>query len=236
MLSCLALACALPAALAAVSVANTGPLRLLYQNDLSDSSTSAILVQSNTTYANAANACTQLNEQLLPSVTEDLQLQLRYLAFSGTLRNSTNLWVGGSSSQRRALRFERQSNCNAYNVGLQLVAQVSCDSNLQTLCTQSAAPSNAGTINGTVADTAQITVQANNYTVTGFRDARSFRFFGIPFAAPPVGNLRFASAQPYTGSTTVNATNFGGICLQATAGSAFAGGSASALNEDCLSG
>lgn len=58
-----------------------------------------------------------------------------------------------------------------------------------------------------------------------YRDARSFRFLGLPFATPPVGDLRFRPAQPYTGSTTLNGTAFKPSCIQ---------GSALNTAEDCL--
>ncbi|XP_063223074.1 esterase E4-like [Bacillus rossius redtenbacheri] len=51
-----------------------------------------------------------------------------------------------------------------------------------------------------------------------------YRFLGIPYARPPVGNLRFATPRdPESWSGVRNATNFGSICHQVKGGS-----------EDCL--
>jgi len=52
---------------------------------------------------------------------------------------------------------------------------------------------------------------------------------GIPYAKPPVGNLRFAKPQPYGGSsgTSLNATRFGPDCRQSP-------GTSQYQSEDCL--
>lgn len=38
-------------------------------------------------------------------------------------------------------------------------------------------------------------------------------YLGIPYAQPPLGNLRFAAPQPYTSNTTISGANYGPDCL-----------------------
>ncbi|KAI0091742.1 carotenoid ester lipase precursor [Irpex rosettiformis] len=58
-------------------------------------------------------------------------------------------------------------------------------------------------------------VQLDHGTFVGTRNGSIDRFLGIPYAKPPVGDLRFrlpAPNDPYQGDN--NATNFGPACLQ----------------------
>ncbi|KAI0804500.1 carotenoid ester lipase precursor [Irpex lacteus] len=60
-------------------------------------------------------------------------------------------------------------------------------------------------------------VQLDQGTFIGSRNGSINRFLGIPFAKPPVGDLRFrlpVPNDPYTGA--YNATNFGQVCPQQT--------------------
>ncbi|RDI81710.1 hypothetical protein Vi05172_g8488 [Venturia inaequalis] len=50
-------------------------------------------------------------------------------------------------------------------------------------------------------------------------------YLGIPYAAPPVGNLRWLAPQPYQANGTIAANKFGPSCPQ---------GNAASMNEDCL--
>ncbi|CDO68163.1 hypothetical protein BN946_scf184938.g15 [Trametes cinnabarina] len=61
------------------------------------------------------------------------------------------------------------------------------------------------------------TVKLDDATVIGTSDGVVTQFLGIPFAQPPVGNLRLRLPQPirrYSG--TINATTFGNQCIQQT--------------------
>jgi para-nitrobenzyl esterase len=63
------------------------------------------------------------------------------------------------------------------------------------------------------------------------QDAEVRVFKGIPFAAPPVGNLRWRPPQPATHWEGIRgADQFGAICMQAAGGR----GPASPMSEDCL--
>ncbi len=60
-----------------------------------------------------------------------------------------------------------------------------------------------------------------------------YEFLGIPYAAPPVGALRWMPPQPVKPWHELrNATNFGNTCPQVTELGAFAG--PSSITEDCL--
>jgi para-nitrobenzyl esterase len=69
--------------------------------------------------------------------------------------------------------------------------------------------------------------------VEGFLKAGVAEFLGIPYAKPPVGNLRWTPPEPHTPWTNVrDAKKFGNICLQVTTLGPFAG--PANANEDCL--
>jgi len=73
------------------------------------------------------------------------------------------------------------------------------------------------------------TVIIANGTVVGVDDAASGiqKFLGIPFAEPPVGDLRLSQATPLTkGFGTLDANTFGASC--------YAGRGQGAFKEDCL--
>src|SRR5690242_15596047 len=60
-------------------------------------------------------------------------------------------------------------------------------------------------------------VRTDNGSVRGFKKNGVYTFLGIPFAAPPVGNLRWrppAPAEKWKG--TLDATKYGNTCPQVT--------------------
>ncbi|TGO19617.1 hypothetical protein BTUL_0003g00710 [Botrytis tulipae] len=59
------------------------------------------------------------------------------------------------------------------------------------------------------------TVQTSSGPVNGhpgLNNSQVSEYLGIPFAKPPVGDLRFAAPVAYNGTTTINGTNFGYTC------------------------
>ena len=76
-------------------------------------------------------------------------------------------------------------------------------------------------------------VQASAGPVQGLNNHGVYEYLGIPYAQPPVGDLRWQPPQPYSHwSETREATHFGPTCAQITTLGAFAGPPNS--NEDCL--
>src|SRR5262245_14696022 len=98
-----------------------------------------------------------------------------------------------------------------------------------------------GTIIGLAITSAVTIAAAQNVTVTGgqIRGAMLEKggavFKGIPFAAPPVGDLRWREpmpVQPWPGVR--DATTFGAVCVQRPGASVLVGPAAASSKEDCL--
>ena len=86
---------------------------------------------------------------------------------------------------------------------------------------------------GTAIAAAPPRVQSAQGTVEGLRVNSIDEFLGIPYAVPPVGDLRWrppVAAKPWTGVR--QATQFGPACAQVTTLGVFAG--PANVNEDCL--
>ena len=76
-------------------------------------------------------------------------------------------------------------------------------------------------------------VETTDGALQGFIQDGVAEFRGIPYAAPPVGNLRWRPPEPPVPWSGVrDATQFGNICLQITTLGPFAG--PANANEDCL--
>jgi para-nitrobenzyl esterase len=76
-------------------------------------------------------------------------------------------------------------------------------------------------------------VQTTEGPVQGFVQNGIVEFLGIPYAAPPVGTLRWRPPQNHaTWTKKIDATTAGPICLQVTTLGPFAG--PANANEDCL--
>lgn len=72
-------------------------------------------------------------------------------------------------------------------------------------------------------------VQTQSGAIRGVATGNLYAFRGIPYATPPVGNLRWKAPQPSASWKGVrDASTFGNVCPQINSNNQFAG------NEDCL--
>jgi carboxylesterase type B len=68
-----------------------------------------------------------------------------------------------------------------------------------------------------VSDPIKVIVSAGNVQGVSCTDSSVTSFLSIPYAQPPIGDLRFASPQPYAGkypSETYDASAPGPACIQ----------------------
>ncbi|KZV71090.1 carboxylesterase [Peniophora sp. CONT] len=172
------------------------------------SAPSALLLTSIPSNTSSTTACATLNETLLPcNELPAFEHELAYQASVDTIASANAVRSACSSQKQDASAV---------------------------LCTNSAPYTTA--IFTDFTDYPRTTVSsANHTTFTGLRDHLGFRFMGISYALPPVGERRFALAEKAEEGVEVDATVFRPACLQF---GSFAGNS-SGLNpwgndEDCL--
>ncbi|EIW55220.1 carboxylesterase from carbohydrate esterase [Trametes versicolor FP-101664 SS1] len=208
------LATPLVCAAAVPSLASLGSdISLLYNNDLdvftAPTHRSALLLSAPRFQRDAASACSALGETLLPVnktfFKNDLVPSLQYQVFQRNFPSNQQFWVANEGRV-----------CQVVNAQGVVSSSLTCLRALPALCSQSAG------FRAAAAAESSLTVHSQDLTVTGFRDQTSFKFFGIPYANPPV---RFEYPTAYTGNKTIDARNFRSQCIQAgtTTGS-----------EDCL--
>ncbi|KAG0036857.1 hypothetical protein BGZ82_003548 [Podila clonocystis] len=110
------------------------------------------------------------------------------------------------------------SNCLAVNKNKGITDWIPCATQLPTIC-----GNNVMRRVLLFDDTSrQVKVSTPVGTIQGWRDALAFRFLGIPYAEPPVGNRRFAAPvakAPFTG--TFDAIGYKGICPQTAQSAGF---------------
>ncbi|KAK7682772.1 hypothetical protein QCA50_014155 [Cerrena zonata] len=187
------------------------PIRLLYHNDLDLGTVSehrSVLILDKRSHSSAVSACAELSERLLDVneaiFSQEITPVLHSETFQGTFVARQNFWIASNGKDCRAVDEDGH------------VSNVSCATQLPALCSQSAedgaipAPQNI------------INVTSRDLTFTGFRDVRSFRFLGIPYANKPD---RFTYASEFTGSRSIIATQFESPCVQMENPSS---------SEDCL--
>lgn len=211
------------------SVDSLGSLRALHYNNLGpqNNGTSAVLVHDTLSFDDAILKCAAIGESVYPwskgvcNSQKELQYQLDYLVFAKELQPDDFVWISANNSI---------GNCSAFSLEDKKVIQKPCKENLPALCTSTVPPTTD--LDRDVRNKTKLTVESKGYKLTGYRDARSFRFLGVPFANPPVKNLRFAPPQAYNGSKRLEATSMADSCIQSV--SSFGTLSTGGISEDCL--
>lgn len=194
----------------AFSASNTqSSLTLVYQNNLNASDNKnhiGALILDPVPQANAAAACALLNEKLLAKATiqqyeADFNDALSYQDYAKYQDAERGYHIeGGIVSVGHKVRYPS--------------ASVSSRRVLPVLCTQSAnnGASSAGPVNGST-----ISISAGDNTFIGYRNQKSFRFLGIPYANTPQ-RFKHSSLYSKTGQTIL-ATAYGAQCAQGNSGS-----------------
>ncbi|KAK3938489.1 Alpha/Beta hydrolase protein [Diplogelasinospora grovesii] len=215
---------AVVASLAALTAGAPSPkslksdLSILINNDLqgssSPSSTSGVIVlgRRSFSYEEALAGCQALGESLWsPDLkTASIQPNLDYLKYQGRISDSTAFWIAADSTNTSRVISSSGDVSSAKSASGRLPA----------LCTQTA-PYSTQSSQDTSAKW-QVSVDANNQTLTGFRDRLSFRFLGIRYAPQP---KRFTYSVPFEGSgESASALSYGSQCVQGS----------DTGSEDCL--
>lgn len=196
-------------------------LTFIYQNNLNASDdinhVGAILLDPGT--QDAANSrCALLGESLLTvetlqNHTDDFESALRYLEYADLVRAGQQYYVNGAIlsvnlTQGGTLSYSASTSENGTRA-------------LPVLCSQSSTENGADNSQATSSN--EISIPSNGNTYIGFRNQKSFRFNGVPYANP-FQRFEYSTVYNATGQT-VNATTYGPDCSQA-------GDTTS--SEDCL--
>lgn len=199
---------------AACSLAASAPsnvdtsLTLLYQNNLNstdDVNHISFLVLDKATQKEASTACaafgeTLLTKTLVQSSRADIVQSLSYNAYAGRASTIQFYYIekgvvavgGGGEIAFPALPF-----------GLP---------KFPILCTQSSTQNQPG--NSAASANNKINIESSGNTYVGYRNKKSFRFLGIPYANPPE---RFVYSTPYSPvGKILDATAYGAPCSGGT--------------------
>jgi carboxylesterase type B len=187
-------------------------LTLIYQNNLNGSDDKnhigAIIVDA-VPQASAAAACAAVNEK--PLSKSALQQHQSDFINALSYQDYAKYYDAGKG-------FYIDNGIVSVSKQLQFGAHGSSNKALPVLCTQSA---NNGSINAPPVAGTGVTLASNGNTFVGYRNQKSFRFLGIPYADTP---KRFTYSSLYSKKgQTIQATAYGAQCAQGGSGS-----------EDCL--
>ncbi|KAK3059274.1 hypothetical protein LTS18_011245, partial [Coniosporium uncinatum] len=183
-------------------------LTLLYQNNLNftdDKNHISFILLDPLDHVEGSAACASISENLLSATairahSSDVQSQLSYLAYAGRAKSTQQYYIqDGIVEVTGGPRFQPVLK------GVQ-----NSHRKLPVLCTQSSTGNSPSNSVATASN--QMVVQSNSNSFVGFRNQKSFRFQGIPFADKP---NRFEHSHVYTGrDQVIDATKYGPDCSQ----------------------
>lgn len=198
---------------AAVVASNSkSSLTLIYQNNLNvsdDKNHIGAIILDPVPQASAAAACASVNEKLLSKATfqkyeADFNDAISYQDYAKYTDSERGYYI-----ENGTLSVGNRVSYSSYPGG---------HKDLPVLCTQSA---NNGSLSAKPVNGSQITVASSDNTFVGYRNQKSFRFLGIPYADTPK-RFKYSSLYSKKGQT-VQASAYGSQCAQGGSGS-----------EDCL--
>jgi carboxylesterase type B len=183
-------------------------LTLIYQNNLNGSDAKnhiSALVLDPVPQASAAAACATVNEKLISKAIfqkyeADFNDALSYQDYAKYSDADKGYYIqDGSVSVGNRISYSSSSGGRK---------------DLPVLCTQSA---NTDSLNAAPANGSQISIAAKDNTFVGYRNQKSFRFLGIPYADTPQ-RFKYSSLYSKKGQT-IQATSYGAQCIQGGGGS-----------------
>ena len=215
-------ATAVPAHVAAKSDNEHTSLTLLFQNNLNplddENHVGAILLDA-MNYADGEATCSSIQEDLLPAETildheDDFRHSLQYLQWSGQLDPGAKLYIKDG-----VLVVPPPEDSNELTIE-QLEGSTE---SIPVLCTQSDQSNSAENSSATDSNEIKVSAGPDGNTYVGYRNQKSFRFLGVPYADPPT-RFEYSTVYNKTGQT-INAQSYGQSCTQAGVESS---------GEDCL--
>ncbi|KAK3677710.1 hypothetical protein LTR78_002560 [Recurvomyces mirabilis] len=183
-------------------------LTLIYQNNFNASDDAnhigAIVLDSQTLTA-GATACQAIGETLLTqgalqNHSSDFVHSLSYLEFSGQAAPGQQFFI-----QNGVVSVNQAAKTLVYP------PKPYGNTRLPILCTQSS--NQNGASNAVATATNELTIASNGNNYVGFRNQKSFRFVGVPYANQPA-RFEYSTIYNKTGQT-IQATTYGSDCAQA---------------------
>ncbi|KAF9378297.1 hypothetical protein CPC16_011398, partial [Podila verticillata] len=203
----------------APSASDLDGVHILIDNDVDSltNDTSVIFLSNKRNYQDSLRDCEALGERGYPASSTAAdnfalsQLLKMTPVAEAEVKSSGRYWIRDHNAPKN------RHDCSSIDRNGK-VSKTWCQNQYPTICTNSAPRRRASTTHPEGDTSRQIKVPTNNLgTLQGHRDSTAFRFYGIPYAQPPVGKNRFAAPKPLRNrgkDTLVDANKFGYVCLQ----------------------